>query len=134
MIKKITGYYSILLGICIIGLWIMLLTTDTVPELETEPITIYFHLIAEVLMGILLCISGIGLFRKQSWGNLMFILSNGLVIYSVINSSGYYGNMDEWAMVMMFMGILVLSITFTAIIIKEVYRELATQDESRKEI
>jgi len=97
----------------------MLLTTGNVPELEIEPISIYFHIIAELLMGLLLLISGIGLLIKQKWGNLLFVLSNGLLIYSVINSSGYYGDKNEWAMVIVFMLILVLSVAFSLITIKE---------------
>ena len=111
--KKITGVYSIIIGVSIIGLWIMLLATGNVPELETEPISIYFHLVAEIVMGALSLISGVALFRNLRWANPMFILSSGFVMYSVINSSGYYGNTNDWPMVIMFMAILVLSGIFT---------------------
>lgn len=127
--KKAAGFYSILLGISIIGLWVMLLTTGNVPELRTEPINIYFHLTSEFLMAVLLLISGIGILKKLTWGNPMFILSNGLVIYSVINSAGYFGNSDEWAMVIMFMIILVLSIIFTLMIFKENYKDFKANNE-----
>ncbi len=109
MATKVKGFYAILIGISIIGLWIMLYVTSNILELETEPLSIYFHLVAEVLMGLLLIISGIALILKKKWGNPLFIFANGLVIYSVINSSGYYANMGNWSMVIMF-GVIFYSI------------------------
>ncbi|WP_105616291.1 hypothetical protein [Vallitalea okinawensis] len=117
--KKLVGVYSVLLGISIMGLWTMLLTTGNVPELDTEPICLYFHLTAEILMGILLVLSGIGLIKKSRWGKSLFVLSTGMVIYSVINAAGYYANNSEWTMVIMFMVILVLSILFTLVQFKD---------------
>lgn len=111
--RKIMGVYSILIGVLIIGFWIMLLGTDNVPELETEPISIYFHLVVEFLMGVLLLISGVALLKNWIWGKSMFILANGLLIYSVINSAGYFANTNEWAMVVMFFVILIFSSVFT---------------------
>ena len=117
--KKIIGGYSIFIGILVIGFWIMSLSTGNVPELETEPIEIYFHLSSEFLMAILAIISGIGLLKKQKWADLLFVLSSGMVIYSVINSSGYFGNDNEWAMVIMFMVLLVLSALTSFLILKD---------------
>lgn len=113
MLRKVKGYYSILIGLSIIGLWIMLYITGNIPELETEPLRIYFHLAAEVLMGLLMILSGIALIIKKKWGKSLFLVANGLVIYSVINASGYYANKGEWSMVMMFGLICLLSTYFT---------------------
>lgn len=113
MAVKVKGFYGVLIGISIIGLWVMLYVTGSIPELETEPISIYFHLVAEVLMGLLMVISGIALIIKKRWGKPLYLLANGLVIYSVINSSGYYANMGNWSMVVMFGIIFILSSYFT---------------------
>lgn len=121
--KKIVDIYSICLGGSIIGLWTVLLISGNVPELITDPIAISFHLLAEASMGILLIISGIALKKKKNWGKLLFILANGFVMYSVINSSGYYGGKGEWAMVIMFALILILSVSITFAVFQEINKE-----------
>ena len=107
----ISGIYSIVIGIGIIGLWTMLYRTKQIPELTSEPVAIKFHLAAEITMGILSLISGIFLLIGLSWAPYFFILAMGLVIYAVINSSGYYGQRKQWSFVIMFGIILVASVS-----------------------
>ncbi|MFX0177164.1 MAG: hypothetical protein ACFE85_13170 [Candidatus Hodarchaeota archaeon] len=111
VILIISGIYAILIGIGIIGLWIMLLRTKKVPELNTEPVAIKFHITAEMIMGILALMSGIFLLIGLSWASYFFILAMGLVIYAVINSAGYYGQRKQWSFVIMFGIILIASIS-----------------------
>ena len=91
----ISGIYAIIMGIGILGLWLMLYLTNQIPELKTEPIAIAFHVTAETLMGALSLLSGIFLLIGFSWGSYFFILAMGLVIYAVINSAGYYGQKKQ---------------------------------------
>jgi hypothetical protein len=105
----LSGIYAIIIGIGIIGLWIMLLLTKQVPEIETEPTAIAFHITAETIMGLLSVLSGILLLVNLSWATYSFILAMGLVIYAVINSAGYYGEKKEWVFVVMFGIILCIS-------------------------
>lgn len=107
----ISGIYAIVLGLGIIGLWIMLLATKQVPELKTEKIEIIFHITAESVMGILSLVSGILLLLNLNWAVYLFIMAMGLVTYAVINSAGYYAQKKELAFVIMFAVILVASIT-----------------------
>ena len=88
----------------------MLIFTKQVPEMKTEPIAIGFHMVVEIIMGILSLISGILLLLNLVWAPHLFILSMGLVIYAVINSSGYYGQKKQWSFVGMFGAILTTSI------------------------
>ncbi|MBD3227219.1 MAG: hypothetical protein GF329_03440 [Candidatus Lokiarchaeota archaeon] len=98
----ISGIYAIIIGIGIIGLWLMLLLTSQVSELKTEPIAIKFHIAAEMIMGALSLISGIILLIGLPSARLIFILAMGLIIYAVINSAGYYGQKKQWIFVIMF--------------------------------
>ncbi len=107
----ISGIYAIILGIGIIGLWLMLALTKQIPELKSEPIAIKFHITAEMTMGILSILSGIFLLIGLSWAPYFFILAMGLVIYAVINSAGYYGQRNQWTFVIMFGIILAASIS-----------------------
>jgi hypothetical protein len=106
----ISGIYAIVIGIAIVGLWIMLVLTNQVPELESEPIAIKFHITAEITMGILSLISGIVLLIGLDWAPYLFICAMGLVIYAVINAAGYYGQRKQWSFVILFGLILIASV------------------------
>ncbi len=110
ILTVISGIYAVIIGIGIIGLWMMLLVTKQVPELETEPVAIAFHITAESVMGALSLLSGIFLLIELPWAPYLFILAMGLVIYAVINSAGYYSEKKEWFFVIMFGIILCASI------------------------
>ncbi len=107
----ISGIYAIVIGLGIIGLWLMLYLTNQIPELKTEPVAIKFHVTAEMIMGVLSLLSGIFLLVGLSWAPYFFILAMGLIIYAVINSAGYYGQRKQWLFVIMFGVILVASVT-----------------------
>ena len=110
ILKKIAGIYSVLMGCSIIILWVILLTSNQVPELNTEPASIYFHIVAELLMAVLLLICGISFLLGYKWSVRLFTFSTGLLVYSVINSSGYYANNGQISMVIVFMIILILTL------------------------
>ena len=99
------------IGVGIIGLWTMLLLTKQVPELETEPVAITFHITAEFIMGLLSLLSGISLLIDLSWAPYFFFLAMGSVVYAVINAAGYYGQRKQWAFVIMFGIILIASVS-----------------------
>jgi hypothetical protein len=109
LLSIISGIYSLIIGVGIIGLWLMLIITKQVPEMKTEPIAIGFHIIVENIMGFLAIVSGIILLLDLIYAPFVFVLSSGLVIYAVINSSGYYGERKQWSFVGMFGAILITS-------------------------
>ncbi len=115
VLTLISGIYAIILGIGILGLWAMLLLTKQIPELETEPVAIGFHITAETIMGVISLLSGIFLLINLTWAIYPFIVAMGLVIYSVINSAGYYGQKKEWGFVIMFGTLLMFSITLVVL-------------------
>lgn len=113
-LRKSKAIYAILVGISIIGLWLMLFSTGQIPELETKLFDISLHIISELILAITLILSGIALLRQSRWSEKLFLLSMGLLIYSVINAAGYYGQDGNWAMVLMFAGLLTIALIFTA--------------------
>ncbi|MBN2300065.1 MAG: hypothetical protein JXC31_02635 [Acholeplasmataceae bacterium] len=117
-IKKIIASYMIIVGIGIIGLWIMLFATDQIPELETEPIAIAFHIFIEIAMGIISFIAGLSLLKNYKYQKELIIFANGMICYSVINSSGYYGDLKQYSMILMFFVILLFSLSCVFLIIK----------------
>lgn len=111
-IKKIAAIYAIIIGIAMIGMWITFLVTEQVPEVTTAPVKITYHLIAEFLTAILLLIGGFGLYTNRGWGFHLYLISMGMLLYTVIVSAGYYGNLGDMAMVGMFTVFQILTILF----------------------
>ena len=106
MKTKIIAYYSIFVGISVIAMWTMILLTETPKEGKTE---LSFHLFSEFLMALLCLASGILLLRKKPISRLLNILGLGMVIYSVLNAAGYYGEKNEIPMMIMFIVLLILT-------------------------
>jgi len=113
MIKKITASFCILIALSMIGLWGMLLVTGNVPELETEPFAIAFHFVAEFVTALALLVSGYGFFKNKKWSSVFFLLSIGALLYTAINSAGYYVQLGSFEMVLMFAVIFITAIILT---------------------
>jgi hypothetical protein len=95
MIRKAAGFYSIIIGVSVLGMWSATLLTGGISE---GPIEIAFHLASEFLMAILLLISGIALLRGKTYGEKAFLVSNGMLIYSVLNAAGYFWQRNDFIM------------------------------------
>lgn len=100
--RILAGVYSILIGVSVLALWVFLLSTNQVPEIISEPASIYAHIAAEAVMALLLVISGFSLIRNWKWSRQIYYISSGLLIYSTINSSGYYIQSGNLSMVVVF--------------------------------
>ncbi len=106
MLKKVKAIYSIVISISVIGMWGMTILTGGIVEGLFE---VSFHLASEFLMAILLLLGGIGLLRGKAYGKKLYILSNGMLIYSVLNAAGYFGERDNVASTVMFLLILLIT-------------------------
>ena len=111
-IRRLLGAYAIGVGLAIFGLWVALLGTGQVPELRTAPIEIGYHLVAEGLTAVLLLVAGIAVLRGSSLADRLLAFSLGMLLYTVVNSAGYYGQLGEWAMVGMFAALTLLTALF----------------------
>jgi hypothetical protein len=87
--------------------WGFFLVSGQVPELQSEPIRITFHLAAELITAIGLLAGGIGLLRERPWAVPVYLVATGLLLYSVVVSPGYFAQQGQWAIVGMF-GLLLL--------------------------
>jgi hypothetical protein len=101
-LRKIASIYAIIIGIAMICMWIIFLITNQAPEKNTAPLKIGYHLLAEFLTAILLLIGGFGLFTKKAWSFQVYLISMGMLLYTVIVSAGYYANLGAILMVGMF--------------------------------
>jgi lipopolysaccharide export LptBFGC system permease protein LptF len=107
MNRKIVSYYSIIIGFAVILMWTMILLKKEIPEGKTE---LLYHLSSEFLMAVLCLISGILWLSNRRIGKSLNILGLGMVIYSVLNAAGYYGERDNIPMMVMFSILFILTI------------------------
>lgn len=84
----------------------MILLTETPPEGKTE---LSFHLFSEFLMALLCLVSGFLLLKNKPISKLLNVLGLGMVIYSVLNAAGYYGEKNEIPIMIMFIVLLILT-------------------------
>jgi hypothetical protein len=96
---RVIGIYSIFIGMSVIGLWLMILNNQVLPEGRTE---LAFHLFSEFFMATICIAGGILLLRKNRVGKPFTIIGLSMVIYSVLNAAGYYAEKHEIPMAVMF--------------------------------
>jgi hypothetical protein len=97
----VIGVLALVVGVGIVGLWIALLVTHQVPEIETGDRAIRFHITAEFLLGISLMIGGSLLLLNGEEHSARILASAALggMVYSAVNSSGYYAAKGSWPVV-----------------------------------
>ncbi|MFN2215598.1 MAG: hypothetical protein ACK2TS_01520 [Anaerolineales bacterium] len=107
---KFAGWFGILVGIGMMLMWIFFLVSGQVPEINSEPYRIAFHLAAEFATAIGLVISGLGVLRNRSKFINIYLVSGGMLVYSLIVSPGYYAQLGDWNFVVMFTVLLISAI------------------------
>jgi hypothetical protein len=104
---KFSAWYGIVIGLGMVGQWTFSIVSGAVPEFQTEPWRISFHLVGEFLTALVLVIGGIATLRTFIWGKRLLLLGLGMVIYSEIVSPGYFAQLGQWSMVAAFAVLLV---------------------------
>lgn len=98
--------YGIAVGLLMILQWTFTIAAGAVPEFETAPVEIAFHLAAEFTTALLLLAGGIAVLKSVPRGQQVLLTGLGMVIYSEIVSPGYYAQRGQWAFVAMFAALL----------------------------
>ena len=116
-LRRVAAIYAIIMGLGMIGVWVMLLISVQDQRLQTELQTIPFEIgmgiTSDILTAIFLLLGGISLIAKRSWAVKVFLLSMGFLFYSVINAAGLYGQRGDVAFSIMFAVIFILAVVFT---------------------
>jgi hypothetical protein len=103
---KFIGWYSILLGVSVIGMWGLILMTQTPPE---GPVELTFHLVSEALMAVVCIFGGLFILKARPAGTSLALIGHAMVIYSTLNAAGYYGQRGESGMVIFFVLLMLIS-------------------------
>lgn len=101
---------SLAIGLLMFAQWAFFLAAGKVPEVVTAPVALAFHLAAEAATATALIVGGIGALRRASWAEQLLLVANGLLIYTVIVSPGYFAQLGQWPLVAVFTVLLVLSL------------------------
>jgi hypothetical protein len=102
--------FAILVGMMMIGQWIMLFVTRQIAELETEPFRIWFHIAGEIVTAVLLIAGGAGLLLSLPWSIALYLVAMGMLLYTAIVSPGYFAQKGQWVWVLFFAVLVVLTI------------------------
>jgi len=105
-----SAVFAILVGLGMIGQWGVSFFSHQIPELETEPVRIGFHLAAEMATAIGLIVAGVGLWLVSSWAETVYLIASGMLFYTAIVSPGYFAQKGRWGWLGMFMLVLGLGI------------------------
>ncbi len=94
-----------------IGMWVAFLGMGEVPELNSRPVEIIYHLIAEFLTAFALLTGGFVLLTNRKWSFHVYLVSIGMLLYTVIVSAGYFAQRGNWATIGMFTTFTILTAT-----------------------
>ena len=107
--RKAVAAYSSVVGFFMLIFWSALLLTGQVPP-EQIPWAISFHLAGEILTALLLIFSGAGLWLEKHWARILSPFALGMLLYTVIVSPGYYAQLGNLPMVIIFTILIALTI------------------------
>ncbi len=100
--KKLLAIYSVLVGSAMIAMWSVFYAINAVPDVLDKPWEITMHLTAEFTTAGLLIASGFGILARASWANRINLFASGMLVYTLIQSPGYYLQRNAFAFVVMF--------------------------------
>ena len=109
MKTKILALYSIFIGIAVMVMWVLILYKNDLPEGKLE---LSFHLFSEFLMAAFCLLSGIGLLKRIKNSKVFNAMGLGMLLYSVLNAAGYYGQREENPMLVMFIVLFFITFVF----------------------
>ena len=90
--------YAIFIGLVMIGTLVSLVPGRQETDLG-DPVVARFHWAAELFAAISLVAAGFGLLTYATWGEPVYLISMGMLLYTVIRSRGTYVTARKWLMV-----------------------------------
>lgn len=89
--QKGAAIFSILMGLAMVGTWLVLFLTGGVPEVRTSPIETGYLLTAEFLTAAGLVLGGYGVLAHRNWAIPLILVALGQLIYCAIRFAGELG-------------------------------------------
>ncbi|MGB5756485.1 MAG: hypothetical protein WBM50_06195 [Acidimicrobiales bacterium] len=110
---------EVVVGVGILGMWTLLLAARRVPEIAEGDRAIWFHLAAESLLGVALVAGGSLLLvvGDEPWARVAAGVAAGAMVYSTVNSAGYYARYRNRRAIAGFAGLTVVGIALAVMLI-----------------
>lgn len=115
---KFVKISSAVIGTLMIVQWVFFIVTGNVPQFESAPVEISFHISIELLTALLLIYAAL-ICKKRVIRQTLLLFGQGMVAYTVVNSSGYFAQSGEWIFVAMFAVLLGISIYNTWVLFRQ---------------
>lgn len=106
------GWFAIIVGIAMVLIWAWLLFTGDVPEIELDPLGMWFHIGAELATAAMLVLAGRGLLSGAVWARKAYLVATGMLLLAVIHAVAWYGGRGEVGMVIAMLVLAVLAVFF----------------------
>jgi hypothetical protein len=114
MAVKFAAWCSLVIGVLMLAQWSFLLAAGEVPELQNESVRVAFHLAAEAATAAALITAAVALLRGRAHARKLGLVANGMLIYTVVVSPGYFAQKGQWPPVAMFAVLLALALISVA--------------------
>lgn len=108
--------FAVAVGVLMIVQWAITIISRGVPKPADDPVSgrgffdMLFHWAAEFITAMMLIVSGTGLMLETDWSATLYFVATGMLIYTVINSPGFFAQQRKWPEVAMFMVLLLLAV------------------------
>lgn len=115
--------YAIVIGVAMIAQWTVTIVKGQVPTPEQDPVAgrgfwdMMFHWAAEFLTAMALVVAGVALLADWGWALPLYLVAMGMLLYSLINSPGYFAQLRQWPMVAVFGVMLVLALVSLVLVL-----------------
>jgi hypothetical protein len=108
----LASIYSILVAISVFGFWLILFFRKKLfdPASNRSRLELEYHILAELLTAGVLIAGALGTILSISWGDSILVLGLGMLLYTVVNSPGYYASRGDKPMVTMFLILAILTV------------------------
>ena len=119
----LAGVFAIVVGVSMIGQWTVSISKGRVAGPEAGAVVgrgtveMAFHWSAEFVTAIALLVGGAGVMARWNWAVNLYLLALGMLLYTAVNSAGYFAQKREWPMVGMFAVILAFGMISLAYVV-----------------
>jgi hypothetical protein len=110
------GFYLVFTGV---GLIVVLIKTLLTGDFSRESSSASFHLASEFIMTIVSIIGGFFLVLGRSGGRRLSLFALGMMLYSVINKTGYYWKTEQTRLLIVFALLTLLSLVSFLVLLKD---------------
>lgn len=116
--RRLIAGFAMTVGLLMLLMWGFFYFTDQIPELESKPIEIGLHIVAETATAFILIVGGRMLWNRHDKGKGVCLFGLGMLAYTLIVSPGYYVAQGVMIAGWAFFAILVLDLIFAMLLWK----------------